>query len=51
MMGKIILPMKRLIKSQFDTDIDIECEGSLFDFALKLRDDKGMFRLIKALGS
>ncbi len=50
MMGKIIQPMVRLVRSHFGKEIEIECKGSLFDFSLRLADDKGMFRIVKQLG-
>lgn len=50
MMGKIIHPMVRLVKSHFGQELEIECKGSLFDFSLRLTDDKGLLSLVKQLG-
>lgn len=47
MMGKIIHPLIRLIKQHFDTEVDIRCTWSLFDFSLTLKDDKGILRVVK----
>jgi hypothetical protein len=36
MIGKIVLPLKTLIKESFGQDISLECTGSIYDFHMKI---------------
>ncbi|MDD2487154.1 MAG: hypothetical protein PHS92_02200 [Candidatus Gracilibacteria bacterium] len=48
MISKIIIPFKRLIKSEFSKDIEISCHGTPTDFYLKLKNqDIPMYILSK----
>ncbi len=50
MVGKIIYPISRLVKKRFGKELEIECDGTVFDFSVRLKNDSGLLYLIKELG-
>lgn len=47
MLGKVVTPLKELIKKHYAIDLPIICDGTTYDFHICLEHDAGLFHVIQ----
>ncbi len=47
MIGKVVTPLKELIKKHYDIEIPLVCDGTTYDFHICLEHDAGIFHVIQ----
>lgn len=47
MLGKVVTPLKELIKKHYNIDIPLTCDGSTYDFHICLENDAWLFHVIE----